>query len=261
MIVVGDYNELIRKYTIIFGTLFNNIRIKRYDTDGTELQEFKVPLAYGPAEHHLAVLEADPDKDKLVATMMPRMAFEIVGMDYDPGRKLTTLNRIQSANKRKYVNEGVPWNFQFQLTIMSKTTEDGYKIVEAILPYFTPDWNITTDLIDEFDLNYDVNLNLNSVTPTDEYESDLTTRRVVKWTMDFTMKGFLVSSAKDSTLIKLANVSIFGSLDANNFMEKITVKPGLDANGNPTTDENVSITYTDINPTDNYGVIVKIEDE
>jgi len=41
------YNRSFRKYVVIFGTMFNNLSIKRYANDGTAREVIKVPLAYG----------------------------------------------------------------------------------------------------------------------------------------------------------------------------------------------------------------------
>lgn len=260
MIKYKGYSELFRKYVIIFGTLFNDISIKRYNADDSELQEFKVPLAYGPAEKHMAIINNDPDKDKEVSKKVPRMGFEITGMSYDPARKLNTLNKIRSSNSSTYVYEGVPYNLEFQLNILSKTSEDAFKIIETILPYFTPDLVITTDLLDSYNMNKDIPVILNSVTPADEYESDFTSRRILKWSLDFTMKAYFVAPASNTSLIKIANVSTYDSLDSVKFMERILVWPGVDANGEPTTDVNNAISYANTEPTDNFAYIVQYLD-
>ena len=42
------YNESMRRMTIAFGQLFNNIQIKRKDSTDTVVQSIRVPLAYAP---------------------------------------------------------------------------------------------------------------------------------------------------------------------------------------------------------------------
>ena len=49
------YNEAVRKTVIGFGTLFNNIELKK-TVDGQVLEVEKVPLAYGPKQKFLARL-------------------------------------------------------------------------------------------------------------------------------------------------------------------------------------------------------------
>ena len=92
------YNESIRKTIIAFGSLFNDISITRKDAAGADVQTLKVPLAYGPKQKFIIRLEADPNLDMKVAITLPRIGFEISGLDYDPSRKL---NRIM---KKKLVS-------------------------------------------------------------------------------------------------------------------------------------------------------------
>ena len=74
------YNRLLRKYVVAFGTLFNNITLVRFATDGiTEKDRIKVPIAYAPKEKYISPLEQDPDLTRNVQVILPRMAFEMVG--------------------------------------------------------------------------------------------------------------------------------------------------------------------------------------
>ena len=45
------YNEGLRKVTIAFGAIFNNITVQRTDSDGNVVQSIKVPLAYAPKKN------------------------------------------------------------------------------------------------------------------------------------------------------------------------------------------------------------------
>ena len=76
------YNESIRKTIIAFGSLFNDISITRKDSAGTDVQTLKVPLAYGPKQKFIIRLEADPNLDMKVAITLPRIGFEISGLDW-----------------------------------------------------------------------------------------------------------------------------------------------------------------------------------
>ena len=75
------YNESMRRMTIGFGQIFNNILIKRRDSAGNISQSIKVPLAYAPKEKFLARLDAQPSLDnREFAVTLPRMSFEISGI-------------------------------------------------------------------------------------------------------------------------------------------------------------------------------------
>ena len=136
------YNEILRRTIIAFGTLFNGITVKQ--TDST----IRVPLAYGPTQKFLARLEQSPDLNKSTAITLPRMSFEFTGLTYDPSRKVTTTQQFivkdptdGSDVKKSYMP--VPYNMQFELSIMCKVNDDALQITEQILPYFQPAYNVT----------------------------------------------------------------------------------------------------------------------
>lgn len=236
------YHELLRKYVVLFGTLFNNIYVSRYDASGEKTQQFKVPLSYGPREKFLAKLDEDPDLDRLRAITLPRISFDITGIQYDGTRKKNSLNKIISIadpsglSSRKRMWEAVPYNITFSLTIMTRNTEDGAKIVEQILPNFTPSWTISAKLIDGFD-NYvlDIPVSLSSASPEDMYTDSFLTRRASMWTLTFVMKGYFLGPHREAKIIKIANTNFYDSLTSNNAVERVTVKPGMTDEGLPTT--------------------------
>lgn len=259
------YHGTIRKYVALFGTLFNDIYINRTMADGT-ISTMKVPLSYGPKDKALARLDSNPNLSNPIAITLPRMGFEITSMSYDAARKLQTIQKNVKQGtgfaKRQYVP--VPYNITFTLFCMVKNAEDGTKIIEQILPYFTPDWTPTVNLIPEMDLTYDIPIILLSVLPQDTYDGDFKERRAITWTMDFIMKAYIFGPVKESGVITLADANLF---DANVFDDidravgaaevaaSTAVTPGLTANGQPTSNAALSVSRNSINAADNYGYI------
>jgi len=201
------YNEILRKTIISFGTLFNGITIKQ---DGSTV---KVPLAYGPTQKFLARLEQAPNLSQATQISLPRMSFEFTGLTYDSSRKVTTTQTIAVKNPDdgtdiKKVFMPVPYNMQFELAIMCKLNDDALQIVEQILPYFQPQYNLTINLVSLINEKKDVPVVLENITMQDEYEGDFTSRRVLYYTLRFTAKTYLfgpvTSAAKD--IIKSASV-------------------------------------------------------
>ena len=62
MLGVQFYNEAVRKTVITFGTLFNNIELKK-TVDGQVMEVEKVPLAYGPKQKFLSRIDQDTMSD------------------------------------------------------------------------------------------------------------------------------------------------------------------------------------------------------
>jgi hypothetical protein len=197
----------------VFGTLFNDINIERKNSAGVIVERMKVPLAYGPKQKWLlAVQETSADR-KVTATRTPRMGFAMTGVSYDSVRKLNTIGRNVAANTSSTATNmttmynPVPYNFDFQLFILVKNAEDGTQILEQILPFFTPEFTLTVNTIPAMDIKADVPILLNSASVADEYEGDLSARRTITWTLDFTLKGFIYPNVTSGQIIKSVEVN------------------------------------------------------
>jgi len=217
--------------------MFNNIVVSRKTTAGVVDKRIKVPISYSPRDKLLARIETDPNLRKPDAVSLPRMGFEMTSMTYAGERKLSTIKKFTAAGtngtNRTIMYAPVPYDVNFQLSIMVKNAEDGTQILEQILPFFTPEWTNTVQLIDDMDIKLDIPLVLLSVSSDDTYEGDFETRRALIWTLDFTMKCYFFGPTKTKKLIKLANVNFFidgfdtaiGS--SNTVQERVTIQPGL----------------------------------
>lgn len=262
-------HDSLRKYIIVFGTVFNDIYINRLDSNEEIRQTLKVPLTYGPKDKVLARLEQNPEMLNQVGIVLPRISFEMTSLEYDPTRKLNTLNKLtkQSAtagtdDEVKYQYQPVPYDMQFEMNILVKNAEDGTRIVEQIVPYFTPDFTVSVNVVPEVDSARDIPIILNSITSQDQYEGSFEQRRALIWTLNFTMKGWLYGPTKKSKLIKLAETTFRLPEDVTtgnttNTTSTVTVaaRPGLTANGQPTSNAAASIPYDEIISTDDYGFI------
>lgn len=256
------YHQTTRRYVAIFGTLFNDITIKRANNAGSVVQTMKVPLSYGPSQKFLSRITQDPTFTAPAITL-PRMSFELTSMNYDGERKLTNMmvnTRGTVANDRLRTQfTPAPYNLEFELNIMAKYSEDGTKILEQILPFFKPDFTVTAKLIDEMDMLVDIPVVLNSVSSEDTYEGSYEERRVLTWTLRFTLKGYYYGPITEKKVIKFANTNLYSALTANNANSRIIVQPGLTANGEPTTDISETVPYSSINIDDDWAYIVRIE--
>jgi hypothetical protein len=207
------YNRTIRKVVVAFGTMFNDIHVVRYNKAGTTAYEkFKVPLNYGAKEKYLVRLQSDPTLTKSIATSVPRMSFEMTGMSYDVSRKLPSTVRnfaAETATTVKTQFVPVPYDFSFSLSIYVRNTEDGTQILEQILPFFTPDFNVTINFIPAMGKKYDMPVILNSVNTTTEYEGDMTSTRLITWDLEFTAKGYIWPPVLSGDVIRQANSSIY----------------------------------------------------
>ena len=258
------YHGSIRKYITLFGTLFNDIYIRRYDAAGNMVKIIKVPITYGPKDKVIARIQADPALNRPFAISLPYMSFELTSATYDTARKLNTVGQMVHVNQNKniagYNYSPVPYNLTFQLNVMVKNAEDGSKIIEQILPYFTPDWTASIRIIDSPEIIVDIPTVLGTVTAADSYEGNFTERRALTWTLQFTMKAYLFGPMRKSKIIKIAKTNL-GFADANNVLtdyETFTLQPGLTANGEPTSNVSLTVPYSEIDWTQDYGFAVTL---
>jgi len=261
------YNETMRRYVAVFGSLFNDIVIERRDNGGALIQQMKVPISYAPMQKILARLEGDPNLDSQ-AISLPRMSFEITGLTYDPERRLSTRatakSQVNPEDRTQVVSNFVPtpYNLDVQLNVMTKYSEDGSKILEQILPYFSPDFTPSVKILDGIDESWDIPIVLTGVSSEDSYENNFEERRALIWTLNFTMKVYFFGPTTNRKIIKFVDARVYTTMDQNDDpAERITVQPGLTANGEPTTDINETIDYLDINFEDDWDYIVRIENE
>ena len=197
------YNQISRKMVVAFGSLFNTIEVRRIDSSDAVTEVIKIPLSYGPKDKMLTRISSDPNLNPKVALTVPRMRFELLSMTYDSVRKLNTLNRNVkkgTTGLKKQFNP-VPYNWEFSLYIFVKNAEDGTQVLEQILPFFTPEFTVTMNLVSSMEEVRDIPLVLNSVTSEDTYEGDFATRRSIIWTLSFTMKGFLYPDISDNAKV------------------------------------------------------------
>lgn len=260
------YNQSLKRYVAVFGTLFNDILIHKRDQTGALVKTLKVPIQYGPAEKFLVRNKSDKNLSKPVAIELPRMSFEVTGMAYAGDRKLPSTNRYtvpdpDNPSRYRTIWMPVPYDINIQLNIMVKSYDDGSAILEQILPFFTPDWTPSVQLIDSLEIRHDIPFVLVGTSVSDNYEGDFETRRALIWTLDFVVKGYFFGPVTEKKVIKISNTPIYSDMNKDASAIRITTTPGMTANGQPTTNPDDSVDPLTIEESDDWGYAIKIEDD
>lgn len=195
------YHEIIRKTIISFGTLFNDIHIKHLGKDGEVVDDIKVGLSYGPMQKYFAKIREQANLTKGVAITLPRMSFEMTSINYDPTRKagVTQTFKASDGENLKRVYMPVPYNIGFDLSIFSKLNDDALQIIEQILPYFQPSFNLSVNLVSSIGETRDIPVTLDNISFQDDYEGDFEKRRALIYTLSFTAKTYLFSAISDTS--------------------------------------------------------------
>lgn len=228
------YNEAIKKTVVGFGTLFNNIEIRKVDPDtGTVLEVEKVPIAYGPKQKFLTRLEQNVDttNKRRVAIVLPRIYFELTNVSYDTTRKTSPVQKYRSivddnGNEVRVQYVPVPYNLDFDLGIIAKNQDDGLQILEQILPFFQPNFNITLNMIPDMNEKRDVQICLNNINYEDDWDDDFLSRRTIVWNLSFTAKSYIYGPFNQADIIRKAMVyETVGDLNENKRNAKFTYTP------------------------------------
>lgn len=267
------YHQSLRRYVVAFGNMFDDLVVRRLNAASEVIQVIQVPIAYGPKQKWLVRTRANPDLTAQVSMQLPRLGFEVLGMTYDGSRRLPSTGKnvavLNTSDKNKLNRQymPVPWNIDFGLYAFVKNADDGAQIVEQIVPFFGPEWTNTVNLVPSMGLKLDVPTILNGVTIDDVYEGDYETRQTLVYNFAFTMKGWFFGPIKTQGVIKRAQVDLhvvepvantdvlYGiqyqkftaeEIAAARVSSRLTVQPGLLANGVGTTNSAASVPYRTI---------------
>lgn len=209
------YNEHIRKAIIAFGTIFNNINIERKNADGDIIQTLRVPLAYSTKQKFLSRIEQIPTVQSRgeVAIVLPRMGFEISSLQYDAQRKISPIQvhkkATSSATSVAKTFVSTPYDLTLSLYLFAKNQEDGLRIIEQILPYFNPDFNITVNDLPDLGIKRDIKIILDSIGYEDNTQGSFADRQSIVWTLTFTMKLNFYGYVGNQDVIRKAIVQTY----------------------------------------------------
>ena len=258
---------LIRNFVIAFGTLFNNIKINRPAARGEGTNTIAIPLTYAPRQRYIERINEDLSLDKPVALSLPRMSFEMVSLNYAAERKLNTMQRYYgrkdttSNTQIASTYAPVPYDINFQLNCYVENIEDGTHIIEQILPFFTPEFTVSLKSVTDLGINMDLPVVLNAINSEDSYESGFDERRVIIWTLDFTMKTHLFGPVDNGGLINKIMVNLYPTVNvaaSANTNEQVYITPGQFANGLATNTSYLSVQPNLISANSDYGISSKI---
>ena len=222
------YHGTVRKSIVAFGNMFNNIHIDRLDSNGTITQTLRVPLSYSPKQKFLARIAAQPQSfEQSFQTFLPRLGFEMISLTYDPNRRVSLVQQNRSLNGTSTTSLNsqyapTPYNINMTLYVYTKNQDDGLQIIEQIIPYFNPDYNLTINAIPAMGIKNDLPIILDNISYEDEYEGDFTQRRAIIWTLNFTMKLNFYGPIIRQGIIRSTNVNTFSDPALSNKQSSYT---------------------------------------
>lgn len=190
-----------KKIIVAFGSIFDNIVIA-----GDHGDDLRVPLFYSPREKFIDNRNQNPDIESTAYNIIyPAIGFEITGINFAPERHLNPLQKIEDrmigdTNKMQF--NRVPYDITFSLTVGARRFEESLKIVEQILPYFTPELTLTIMDREDYNLKTNVSFILNSTGLDMAYEGSYDQQRTIFWDMQITAKAFYYAPSHATERIK-----------------------------------------------------------
>lgn len=191
------YYNIIKKYIVAFGTLFNDIHVIRTNREGETVKDIKVPITYANKEKVAYEINSIHSKTNDIApfgSILPRLSYVITNMDYDGARVFNARN-VRKNIKNDLLNTdsigvGNPYNLTFQLSVWTKYLDDLYQIIEQIVTFFHPDYHVTIREIPELNVESSIPIVLNSTNFDLTNEFGDSGYRIVRADINFTMKGW-----------------------------------------------------------------------
>lgn len=249
------YFATLRKISVAFGSLFNNVYIQRFDQPGgagNVLRTIRVPLSYAAGEKWYIHRYQDIPAQSAIQTRisLPRIGYELTGMQYDANRQINPFNcstSIKDGDVNTFLNQlgPVPYDFTFDVHIAAKNIDDGHQMIEQILPTFHPSHNLSIKDIPELAIVKDIPIIFGGITKTDTYEGGFDDTRVLEWTLSFVVKGYLYPPIKDAAIIRRVLTSIYKdeALSEKQGVITVNVEPSTASFDDPWTAE--TETYTE----------------
>lgn len=211
------YHDTTKKYTGVFGSLFNNIRVKK------GAKEIKVPIAYSDKQKWSVKREQDPDGQfKISGIKLPIMGYRLVSMEQDRTRatqkqhKLTDTTAVDTDLSVSTQLNRVPYNFNYELYLKAKNMGELMQMVEQIIVYFNPSIDVVVSDNDDLNKETVINILMNTFDLQIEAEGDFESPTSYEATGSFTLKGFLYMPTSSSSRIQTVIVNLSDVIDVQN---------------------------------------------
>ena len=196
------YHGAIRKYTVMFGSLFSDVMLMRDD------QWIKLPLRFGSGNLYEKLPQNAAERDQTrVREILPSMSFYITDITRDPTRQTNPHNTL-TMGAGLDIQARIPYNITFELAVRNKNMEDHLQILEQFAMVFDPTYTVKIKPVDSEKIeNVVVVLEQFSVDDNAEQQVEDGERRI-ETTYVFTVKGYVYKAMKKTDVV---NEVVFGT--------------------------------------------------
>lgn len=221
------YHKTISLLTGVFGSVFDDLKLVR--ADGTTI---RVPIAYAVKRKYNVRNDQNPDPNAVRYKMqLPRMSFKLIGLRRDTTRisnkmyqLLENVDRSQVTQMSSQLNR-VPFIFNFQLSLKTKTIDDMLQLIEQIMVYFNPSLNVIVKDNPDIDQGSAINIKLIDAGIEDISEGMFDGEESLEVNMQFDMEGWLYMPTQTSKVITKVIVNTFDLGDSGELLDTVIEVP------------------------------------
>jgi hypothetical protein len=208
------YYGALRKTLIQFANIFNGLKIAKYDENGAVIKYINVPVKFAPKDTSYQSI-----MDCKRAKALPIIAIQLYGITHDPLRisnksqYLTITKTLESGSSDTFLNP-IPYNVDFQVSIICNYMIEMDQIIEQVLAYFNPHVFMRMRLAETGDQEYVVKVVFTSSTPDTPTQFQETEQRIVGWTLYFTAYSYFWTPVTQEGLTKKIITSYYTGADS-----------------------------------------------
>lgn len=184
--MIGEhwYYKSIKKVIAVFASLMSDVCVKTGDD-----KIISVPIHFSQKQKFIeALLNNEDVRNMYTDIAMPVMGFEIVNYAYAPERMTNPIN-IQNVKINKDDGDllltSIPYSIGIELYVITETLDQGFQILEQIIPFFTPQLTITFKDVDLHNINTNITFDMTAVSQDVQYEDTFDTKRMIQFNYSF----------------------------------------------------------------------------
>lgn len=187
--------KLIKKTTLQVLDLFNNMKIAKFNSDGSVSKYVNIPIKLSSKQKFYYWIH-----DRKHESRLPMMAIDFNGIENATSERGSNKSIDIPINNENQHKNLVPYNFNFDLIIGALYISEIDQILEQILPFFDPYVNVRINL-PEINNSFNIKIVFNSASAEKDVEIPEDNYRILNWTLSFTAYGYLLKPIEDIKLI------------------------------------------------------------
>lgn len=268
--MTGVENYQTKAIIVAFMDWFSRISVLRYSDALTPSNEevylarefIPVPIQWASYDKWMSIYNSSTARKAMdteireknpveLQWVLPRISVYLNSVMYDSQRKLIKTQTVPNfpgdtvlQKTRQYTPS--PYNLDMEVTVIAKTLDDSFQIMEQIIPYFSPELSLDVFLIPGME-SESVPIVLNGITPELPMDFDETTERLFTFSYNFTVKMNLYPKklySKSKTVIG-SGASGSNILTINGSVSILGITPGTKIYGTGIPSGTIVVSVTD----------------